>query len=72
MGYLRFVDWMNHNILISYKEYKPGKVFRDYNIKFQLRNSYDWAGTHNVLSGSLSFRFRFLNYWNASLDDSIR
>ena len=50
MGYLMFTEWMNHNIRVSYKEYKPGKVFRDYDISFHLKNSYDWAGTNNNFS----------------------
>ena len=45
-----FAEWMNHNIRVSYKEDKPGKVFRDYDISFHLENSYDWAATNNNFS----------------------
>ena len=45
-----FTEWMNHNIRVSYKEYKPGKVFRDYDISIHLENSYDWAATNNNFS----------------------
>lgn len=45
-----FTEWMNHNILVSYKEYMRGKIFRDYDINFHLKNFYDWAGTNNNFS----------------------
>ncbi|MCK4429844.1 MAG: AMIN domain-containing protein [Candidatus Aminicenantes bacterium] len=68
MGYLRYADWINQLISVSYKEFKPGKIFRDYDITFSLWNDWDYSFTHLDLRESLRFNFRFLNYWNGSLD----
>jgi len=68
MGYLRYADWINQLIQVSYREYKPGKIFRNYNISFSLTNDWDFSLTHLDMRASLRFHFRFLNYWSVNLD----
>jgi len=68
MGYMRDVDKITQHIWINYNEYKPGKVFRDYEISFTYWNTWDFAPTHTGQGGSLRSEFRFLNYWRIDLD----
>jgi hypothetical protein len=70
MGYLRWADWVNQRIQVSYLEFKPGKIFRDYDISFSISNDWDYALTHLDIRENLSFKFRFLNYWNVNLNIS--
>lgn len=64
MGYMRDADEIVQSIRISYREYKPGKVFRNYDINLTYWNSWDFAPTHLGQTGSLRAHFQFLNYWN--------
>jgi hypothetical protein len=68
MGYMRDVDEIRPHARLAYYEYKPGKLFRDYNFSMTFWQSYDFAPTH--LSTNISFRssFSFLNFWNISVD----
>ena len=68
MGYMRYADWIYHRIQVSYEEFKPGKVFRDYDISFSLSDDWDYSLAHLDQRASLSFHFQFLNYWKTSLD----
>ncbi|MCK4786768.1 MAG: AMIN domain-containing protein [Desulfobacteraceae bacterium] len=68
MGYLRYADWISQHIQVSYKEFKPGKIFRDYDISFSLSNDWDYSFTHLDHRERLRFDFRFLNYWSVNLD----
>lgn len=68
MGYMRDADEITQSIWISYREYRPGEVFRDYDISLSFWNSWDFAPIHLGQGGSLRTRFRFLNYWNIEFD----
>ena len=68
IGYLRYADWITYRIQVSYNEFKPGKVIRDYDISFSLFDSYDYAGIPFTRSISFNSNFRFLNYWQIGLD----
>jgi len=68
MGYLRDVDEIRPYIWLSYNEYKPGKIFRDYDINLTLWNTYDFSWTNLGLGGSLRADLKFLNYWSINLN----
>jgi len=68
IGYMRFAEWINQNTQVSYVEYKPGKIFRDYNISLTIRNSWDYSPKHTEARASLRLSFNFLNYWNVTLN----
>ena len=70
MGYMRSTDQISQYIWLSYREFMPGKVFRDYDISFTFRNSWDYSPTHTGQGGSLSCNFRFLNYWSINFNMS--
>ena len=70
IGYMRSTDQITQYIWLSYREFKPGKVFRDYDISFTFRNSWDYSPTHTGQGGSLSCNFRFLNYWSINFNMS--
>ena len=63
MGYLIYADWLTYRLQVSYNEYKPGKIFRDYDISLGFFDSYDYAANPFTRSVSFSSRFRFINYW---------
>lgn len=68
MGYMRSTDQITQHIWLSYREYMPGKVFRDYDLSFTFWNSWDYSPTHTGQGGSLRCNFRFLNYWSINFN----
>lgn len=68
MGYMRDVDEISQHIWLSYREYTPGKIFREYDISFTFWNNWDFAPTHTGQGMSLRSDFEFLNYWNVNFD----
>lgn len=68
MGYMRDVDEISQHIWLSYREYNPGKIFRDYDISLTFWNNWDFAPTFTGQGLSLRSQFRFLNYWSVSFD----
>ena len=68
IGYLRWADWIIHDFRMSYREYKPGKIFRKYDITFSLNETWDYGLTHLGYRASLNFHVQFLNYWDVSLN----
>jgi len=68
MGYMRDVDEISQHIWLSYREYTPGKIFRDYDISFTFWNNWDFAPVHTGQGISMRSDFQFLNYWSVNLD----
>jgi len=68
MGYMREADSINQHAYISYHEYRPGKILRDYNFNFSFWNSWNYSPTKTGQGGSLRAQFRLLNYWNISIN----
>ena len=67
IGYLREVDSLTQHVWLSYREYKPGKIFREYDISYTFWNSWDYSYTHEGMGMDVRSDFRFLNYWNINL-----
>ena len=70
MGYMRSTDQISQYIWLSYREFMPGKIFRDYDLSFTFSNSWDYSLTHTGQGGSLRCNFRFLNYWSINFNTS--
>jgi hypothetical protein len=68
MGYMRDVDEISQHIWLSYREYSPGKIFREYDISFTFWNNWDFALTHTGQGISMRSDFEFLNYWSINFD----
>jgi len=68
MGYMRSTDQISQYIWLSYREFIPGKVFRDYDLSFTVSNSWDYSLTHTGQGGYLRCNFRFLNYWSINFN----
>lgn len=64
MGYMREADSIIQSNWLSYREYQPGKVFREYDISLSLWNAWDYGNMHEGMGLSLRSNFKFLNYWN--------
>ncbi len=63
MGYLRSTDTITSYLWIDYREYKPGKLFRDYDISLLLNYSSNFSWDRTGSGASIRANFRFLNYW---------
>ena len=63
MGYMTSTDSINSYLWIDYREYKPGKLFRDYDISLTLHNTTNFSGDLTGLGANLRANFSFLNYW---------
>ncbi len=63
IGYMRSTDRIISYLYIDYREFKPGKLFRDYDISllFNYATNFSWDRTGS--GGTLRANFRFLNYW---------
>jgi len=64
IGYMREADSIIQSNWLSYREYQPGKIFREYDISLSLWNSWDYARMHEGMGISLRSNFKLLNYWN--------
>jgi len=65
---MRDTDEIIQSLWLNYREYRPGKVFRDYDISFTFWNSWDYSPSHTGQGASLRFNFRFLNYWGINFN----
>ncbi|MFC2167807.1 DUF5916 domain-containing protein [Acidobacteriota bacterium] len=63
MGYMRNTDTITSYLWIDYREYKPGNVFRDYDVSLLLNYSSNFAWDRTGSGASLRANFRLLNYW---------
>ncbi|MFC2156394.1 DUF5916 domain-containing protein [Acidobacteriota bacterium] len=69
MGYMRRADSITQYMWLSYMEFRPGKVFRDYNVSLLYYTGWNFAGTPTAQAANFRGEFRFMNYW--SLGGSI-
>lgn len=70
MGYLMWADEITQKIQLSYKEYKPGIILREYDITFNLTDSWTYSPSHLYTTGNLNFNLKFLNYWDLNISIS--
>ncbi len=63
MGYMRSTDTIINYLWIDYREFIPGKLFRDYDISLLLNYKTNFSWDRIGSGASLRANFRFLNYW---------
>lgn len=52
---------------LTYRETRPGKLFRDYSLQFINSNEWNFGGVRTFSIFDLFFNFTFHNFWRASL-----
>ncbi|HYJ79867.1 MAG TPA: DUF5916 domain-containing protein [Longimicrobiaceae bacterium] len=63
MGYMREADLVTNVAYLSYREFKPGKVFRQYGINTNLWNFRTYGRENLSTGGNLNGWGDFRNYW---------
>jgi hypothetical protein len=63
MGYLRSADMSIAYIYGGYREFKPGKVVREYQLNITLYDIYNYNMDRILAGFDLNGNVRFLNYW---------
>ena len=63
MGYMTSTDSITNYLYIVYREYQPGKLFRDYDASLLLNYRSNFSWDHIGSGATLRANFRFLNYW---------
>ncbi len=65
LGFQGGTDIINGHVMASWREFKPGKLFRDWSVSLFTQRNYDFAG-HKIGEQRLIFiaNARLLNYWS--------
>ncbi|NOY77703.1 MAG: carbohydrate binding family 9 domain-containing protein [Calditrichaeota bacterium] len=63
IGYMREANYFSSFLWGGYREFKPGKIFRDYNLNTNMWTSWYFGGEHVGNGFNLNANFRLLNYW---------
>lgn len=63
IGYMTSTDTVTNYLWIDYREFKPGKLFRDYDISLLINHKSNFSWDQTGSGASLRGNFRFLNYW---------
>ncbi|NIM18564.1 MAG: hypothetical protein GTO45_41835 [Candidatus Aminicenantes bacterium] len=65
MGFQWSGDVINGHIMVAYRSFKPGKIFRNWNVHLFTQRNYDFGG-HKIGEQRLIFigSAQFLNYWS--------
>ena len=70
IGYLRYADDMTQMLWGEYKFPKPFSIFRRFSIEGSQASSFDYSGKYLAMSGNISVRGQFTNFWNFSFGSS--
>ena len=63
IGYMREANYFSSFLWGGYREFKPGKFFRDYNLNMNAWTSWYFGGEHVGNGFNVNANFRLLNYW---------
>jgi hypothetical protein len=63
LGFQRQADIWRNSVWIGYREFQPGKVFRRYNLNFNLWNWQTFGGERVATGSNINGNFTLLNYW---------
>lgn len=71
-GYQSNCDIINGHIMIGWRDYKPGKILRNWSVNLYTQRNYNFAGD-KIGEQRLIFiaNARFLNYWSAYFQTSL-
>lgn len=67
LGYIRDVDWTAPFIWVGYRQFNPGKVFRNWGVNLNLWSAWTYGGERVGSGGNINGYFRLLNYWGIYL-----
>ncbi len=67
LGFNPTLDHTQGNAWLSYNEYQPGPLFRDWNVRAGSMIQRSWNGEQKELTADLGFNFRLLNYWGGGV-----
>lgn len=72
MGFQWFSDVINGHIMVAYRSFKPGKIFRNWNVNLFTQRNYDFGG-HKIGEQRLILiaSAQFLNYWSTFVQLSV-
>jgi hypothetical protein len=72
MGFQQIGDRICSHLMMGYRWFKQGKIFRDGEVSLLVRKNYDFGGNPIGEQGIiLSANVRFLNYWGSQFNFSI-
>ncbi len=72
IGFQSAGDRINSHIMVGYRWFKPGKIFRQWDVNLTFQRNYDFGGNPIGEQGLLLFaNFQFLNYWGGYMRFSI-
>lgn len=63
LGFQREADVIRNNLWIAYREFNPGKIFRNYNLNYNLYNRLTFGGERTTTGMNVNGNFTLLNYW---------
>jgi hypothetical protein len=63
LGFLRQADVFRNSLWIGYREFEPGKIFRRYNVNFNVWNWNTFGGERTATGSNVNGSFTLLNYW---------
>ncbi|HDK36122.1 MAG TPA: hypothetical protein ENG82_04360 [Bacteroidetes bacterium] len=63
IGYMQSADYFTNFLWFGYREYNPGKVFRDYGLNGSVWSSWNFGGERAGTGMNINLHFRLLNYW---------
>ncbi|HDL18775.1 MAG TPA: hydrolase [Bacteroidetes bacterium] len=64
IGFMRNADWIIAGLWGGYNQFKPGKIFRQYNLNYNGWHVANFGADRLSLGGNVNGFFQFLNYWN--------
>lgn len=71
MGYLRYADDLTEMVWGQYEFPIPVGIFRRISIESSLATSFDYSGKYLAMSGDISVRGQFTNYWHFSFGSNF-
>ncbi len=63
LGFLRTADVRRASAWVQYREFEPGKIFRDYNVNVNAWNFSTFGGERTATGSNINGNFTLLNYW---------
>ena len=63
LGFQRSTDWILQGAWIGYNQFKPGKVFRNWDVNFNAWNGFNFAGEHLTTGMNTNASFNLKNNW---------
>jgi hypothetical protein len=63
IGYLRSADYVAQMLWIGYREWKPSRIVRSYNINYNLWENWNWGGERTDTGTNVNGSLTYNNFW---------